>query len=626
MSVITSLASGLRAHPHLTTPLSSSSVCWLTVPPVATAGWRLCMMSYFLVMSKEHGDGVLTQYQHLRSQGLLCDLVLVAADGTQFPVHRSLLACSGDYFWSMLKDHTCEFRARRVELPAISSKGLEHILDFIYTSWLSISISTLEDTLEAANYLQVIRAVDLCTQYITDNLSLDNCCFFANVAARYGVTDALAAANSFIGCHMGKLLGPGGDRSGLLDLNLDSLKCALEVEEMSGVDELPLLLLLLDWLENNHVSTVRSNLVLSKIRFGLIPPGALSWLSSTQPALQTPFIQSLVVKALNYHTEGPRRPLLQNNQTSLRTCTSQVLLVGGGFEPDRPNGQVMVFYPYLRKFNHLTDLPSKVQHHCACTVGNFLFVLGGEIVEVSEDEKVTTTVSSNKVWRYDPRFRCWEMAPSMLERRDHFSCCVLEGMIYAIGGRRGKGMPLDSVEMYNMRANRWLRITALPCAIYAQACVSYKGGVYLSGGVHGAQRTSSKEMYYLDPCESQWKKCAAMSIARSGHQMTALGDKIYAFLGMYELFCDIECYDPALNEWTRLRPQLSDRYCYGLVQIENRVLLVGGRKWHNAHEVATPNILEYDPESDSWKEVCKLPKPLSGTQCTLMQLPTPTEL
>uniref|UniRef100_A0A8C9WF46 Kelch like family member 34 n=1 Tax=Scleropages formosus TaxID=113540 RepID=A0A8C9WF46_SCLFO len=493
-------------------------------------------MSYFLVMSKEHGDGVLSQYQRLRSQGLLCDLVLVAADGTQFPAHRSLLACSGDYFWSMFKEHTYEFRAQRVELPAISSKGLESILDFIYTSWLSLSICTLEDTLEAANYLQVTRAVDLCVKYMRDNLSVDNCCFFANVAARYGVDDALAAANSFIGCHMGELLGPGGDRVGLLELNLDSLR------------------------------------------------------------------------SLNYHSQGARQPLLQNNQTSLRSRTCQV------------------FYPERRKFQHLTDLPSRVQHHCACTVGNFLFVLGGEVVKLSEDEKVLSAASSNQVWRYDPRFRCWEVASPMTERRVQFSCCVSQGNIYAIGGRRGKGASLDSVEMYDLRANRWLRAAALPCAMFAQACVSYKGAVYLSGGVHAEQRVSSNEVYRLEPQEGRWTKCAAMGIARSGHQMAVLQDNIYAFLGMYEPFCDIERYDPALDQWTRLRPLLSDRFCYGLVQLESTALLVGGRKWHSGREVATPNVLEYEPESDSWREVCKLPKPLSGTQCALMQLPTPLDL
>ena len=116
-----------------------------------------------------------------------------------------------------------------------------------------------------------------------------------------------------------------------------------------------------------------------------------------------------------------------------------------------------------------------------------------------------------------------------------------------------------------------------------------------------------------------------MSITRYGHQMAVVRDRIYTFLGMYEPFCDIEYYNPLQDEWTRLRPLLNDRFCYGLALMpppnEAQVLLIGGRKWRNAQEVATANMLAYDTESDSWREVCKLPKPLSGTQCTLMYIP-----
>nr|XP_023700989.1 kelch-like protein 34 [Paramormyrops kingsleyae] len=577
-------------------------------------------MSYFLVMSEQHSGRVLSQYQQLRSQELLCDVLLVAADGTPFPAHRSLLACSSDYFWSMFKEHTQESQARRVVLPALSSRGLQIVLEFMYTSWLSLAPSTLEDTLEVASYLQVTHAVELCSQYMSDSLSLDTCCFFANMAARYGVPGALTAANSFIGTHMGELLGPVGDRVGLLELNLDSLQEALAVPEMPGVDELPLLLLVLDWLDSNHVSAVKSDLLLSRIRFGLVPPEVLSWLSSGRAPLRSPFVRSLVLKALRYHAQGPWQPLLQSPQTMLRASTTQVLLVGGSSQGGQPEGQVLAFFPCHRKLQHLTDLPCTVRHHCACTVGNFLFVLGGELMRA---DGVDDSLASNQVWRYDPRFRRWEMVPPMGERRAQFSCCVVNGVIYAIGGRRENGVPLDSVEAYDMRVGCWRQVAVLPCGMYGQACVAYQHNIYISGGIHSERHQSSKDMHRLDLCGPQWKKCAAMSIARSGHQMAALGTKLYVFLGMYELFSDIECFDPDHNEWSRLRPMPSDRFSYGLAPLEGAALLVGGRKWRDGQEVATANIIEYIPESDSWREVSRLPRPLSGTQCTLMLLPNP---
>lgn len=585
-------------------------------------------MNYFLVLSKTHGGSILSRYQQLRLEGRFCDVVLVAGGGACFPTHRSLLASSSDYFWSLFQEHTHEFQAPTIHLPLLSDVGLSHILDFIYSSWLFLSPSTLEEVLEAACYLQVTGAIQLCSSYIADNLSTDNCCFFANVAARYGMVDALSAANSFIAQRMGELLKPrDGDREGLLELNGDSLRMVLKAEEMPEVQELALLSLLLDWLDHHKLSSLRSNLLLSNIRFALISPEELSQLCAIRPALQTPFIKSLVLKALEYHQQGPRKPLLQTTHSTLRTHATKVLLVGGGPEADQPGREVLAFDSNSKNFCSLTLLPYRVQHHCVCTLGNFLFVLGGEVLEVDEIEKVIGRVVTGQVWRYDPRFQHWEALAQMGERRAWFSCCMVDGVINVIGGRGGREaeVVLDTVEAYDMQVDCWRRAVTLPLPMHGQACSTHGGTIYISGGIHGNLDESSREVYSLEPCGSQWEKRAPMSIARYGHQMAVVGDQIYTFLGMYEPFCDIECYNPLQDEWTRLRPLLNDRFCYGLAPMpppdEAQVLLIGGRKWRDAEEVATPNMLAYDTESDSWREVCKLPKPLSGTQCTLMHIP-----
>uniref|UniRef100_A0A8B9KSX4 Kelch like family member 34 n=1 Tax=Astyanax mexicanus TaxID=7994 RepID=A0A8B9KSX4_ASTMX len=515
-----------------------------------------------------HGSRMLSRFQSLREDRRMCDIIL-EAEGKEFLAHRTLLACSSDYFWSMFQDHTLESGAHTVSLPALTSVGLEQVLDFIYTSWISLSPSTLEDTLEAACYLQITDAVDLCTEYISDSLSLDNCCFFANVAARYGLSEAVADTNRFIARNMSKLLGPNRERSGLLELNIESLQEVLATQEMPGVKETVLLQFALDWLGCNPLPALESNSLLSRVRFSLLPPDELIRLSAQKPALRTPFIHSLVQKALHYHTQGPLQPLVQSVHTSLRATTNRILLVGGGREADRPQTQIQSFDERSRKFHKLSiTMPKKLQYQGICVVGNFLFVLGGEVVEVdAENEKTAVMTVSDQVWRYDPRFDRWEEMEPLLQKRAQFSCCVVNGVIYAIGGRGQRGEPaLSSVERYDMKA----------------------GCIYISGGIH----------------------------TRFGHQMATIKECIYAFLGMYEPFCDIERYDPAQDQWTRLKPLLHDRFCYGLtVTAGGRALMFGGRKWQDGQEVCTPDVLEYDPEYDSWKKVCKLPGPLCGTQC-----------
>ncbi|XP_066499219.1 kelch-like protein 34 [Hoplias malabaricus] len=590
---------------------------------------RTGTMNYFLMFSKSHGEATLSRFQKLRLENRMCDVIL-EAQGKKFPAHRTLLACSSDYFWSMFQEHNLESGTCTVTLPALSSPGLEQVLDFIYTSWISLSPFTLEDTLEAACYLQVTQAVDLCTEYILDHVSLENCCFFANVSARYGLMEALAAANRFVARNMARFLGINGNITELLELNFESLQEILGMEEMPGVKETTLLQFALDWLSYNPLPALESNSLLSRVRFSLVPPKELIRLSALKPALKTPFIHSLVQKALHYHVQGPLQPLLQTVHTNLRATTNRILLVGGGAEADRPQTQIQSYDHCSRKFYPLSiTMPTKLQYQGVCVVGNFLYVLGGEMVEVDvENEKTAVMTVSDQVWRYDPRFESWEEVEPLLQKRAQFSCCVVGGVIYAIGGRGQRGEPaLTSVERYDMRAGCWRSGVSLPHPVHGQACATIGRGVYISGGIHGSQTQSSKEVLFLNTLDRvAWERRSAMSIARFGHQMATIKDRIYAFLGLYEPFCDIERYDPEQDQWTRLKPLQHDRFCYGLtVTGGGRVLMFGGRKWQDGQEVCTPDVLEYDPEYDSWKKVCKLPGPLCGTQCAVMTIPDPVE-
>uniref|UniRef100_A0A8V5FM42 Uncharacterized protein n=1 Tax=Melopsittacus undulatus TaxID=13146 RepID=A0A8V5FM42_MELUD len=98
------------------------------------------------------------------------------------------------------------------------------------------------------------------------------------------------------------------------------------------------------------------------------------------------------------------------------------------------------------------SLQDRVQNHSVCVVGNFLYVLGGEIENGAPgDTKTEKNLSvTNKVYRYDPRFNTWTQITGMLEKRCQFSCCVLGKDIFAIGGKGGDGSLHSSVEVYNI--------------------------------------------------------------------------------------------------------------------------------------------------------------------------------
>uniref|UniRef100_A0A8D2NK00 Kelch like family member 34 n=1 Tax=Zonotrichia albicollis TaxID=44394 RepID=A0A8D2NK00_ZONAL len=502
--------------------------------------------------------------------GFLCDILLKVKEN-EFPAHKSLLACSSDYFRAMFKSYTQESKASVIHLQVVSPTGLQHILDFIYTSLLPLSFESLEDTLEAASYLQVTDAIGLCNQYLVKNLALENCCYSANVARKFYLPDALAAAEKYIIKNVWKLLDL--DLSGLLELNFRSLLAVIQSADLPMVEECRLLNLVLLWLKRDKSRLDHASSLLEHIRYGLIPVEELRKTYTQSEVSLSAGIKCMIIKAINYHTSVYKQPVLQDKSTMLRNQKTRIILLGGGTASEGLVTDVVAFDVYNHKWRTLTQLQDRVQNHSVCVVGNFLYVLGGEIQ--------TGTLGDAKVHRYDPRFNTWTQITGMLEKRCQFSCCVLGKDIFAIGGRGEDGSLHSSVEVYDISRDRWTKARELPCRIHGHASAVCKDTIYISGGKYSAPASTSNDVYSLS---------------------------------------SLEGYDPDQNQWTRLKPLIYDRFSYGLAVVEETALLIGGKKWQNSLEVSTQDVVGYDIDNDGWEEICKAPLPWCGLQCAVLQL------
>ncbi|XP_078264764.1 kelch-like protein 34 [Rhinoraja longicauda] len=620
-------------------------------------------MSYFLALSNTHGEAVVSRYRVLREERLLCDVVLVA-EGTEFLAHRSLLACASDYFRCLFQAHTREAGAAAVQLQLVSAGGLGRVLDFIYTSCLVLCPDSVEQTLQAASYLQVPEALRLCSVYLEGSLSTGRCCHSANLAAAFCLPEARRGADLYLADNLWRLLELGPESSGLADLNPDSLLALLDSERLPGVAEASLLGLALHWLGLGlelGLEPERCRLadpLLSHIRYGLVPCAELQRLlrdDQAGPALaSTPTARRLITQAVRYHHAQARQPARQSRQTTLRSGRRLLVAAGGLLLPAHPGTGTgpapcppfrgpAALDPRSGTWRRLAAGPA-VQGHCVCVMGDFMFVLGGELLLEEEEEETESRdqahagepgrcsrpTPSRRVFRYDPRSDSWSRAANMLKRRAQFACCVVGERLLAMGGRCGHGHPpLSAAEQLDLGAGaggagRWVEAADLPQRLHGHASAVHADTVYVSGGRAGGQAEAEacKEMYSLAPqAGATWQRCPPMTIARSGHQMATVGERIYSFVGMYEPFCDIECYEPRRAQWQRLRPLLFDRSCYGLAVLDGTVYLLGGKKWQQGREVAAQSAVAYEPASDTWRQVCPLPVALYGTQCGALLLP-----
>ncbi|CAB1457973.1 unnamed protein product [Pleuronectes platessa] len=221
------------------------------------------MDSYSVLYSSCHRTGLLSGFQRLRTEGKMCDVVLEAG-GVSFPCHRALLASSSELAQRVILHDLC--RPGSGQVPA-SGDGCG----------------------------------DMCERFIIDGLSVESCCCYANLAERHTLSNALEAANQTIAMEMGTLLQESKDK--LLELNIQSLMSVLEFDEIPGVKELELIQLALDWLdENGPLPLLKSNLLLSRLRFGLVCSSDLANLRHR--AMGTPLIRSQLTRAFGVPQDG----------------------------------------------------------------------------------------------------------------------------------------------------------------------------------------------------------------------------------------------------------------------------------------------------------------------------------
>ncbi|TNN88810.1 Zinc finger protein 652-A [Liparis tanakae] len=110
----------------------------------------------------------------------LCDvdIVLVRQHST-FPAHKGVLAAYSPFFHSLFAQSK-QLRRVDLSLDALTSQGLQQILNFIYTSKLLVSSRTVRDVLNAAALLQMSDIAASCRELISSHSLRTTCADMAN--------------------------------------------------------------------------------------------------------------------------------------------------------------------------------------------------------------------------------------------------------------------------------------------------------------------------------------------------------------------------------------------------------------------------------------------------------------
>lgn len=568
---------------------------------------------------------MLKGFDTFRGDETLCDVVLIPGDSKEkFPVHRVIMASCSDYFKAMFTGGMREQEMREIKLHGVTKLGLKNIIDFIYTSKVNLDMGNLQDTLEAANFLQVMPVLGFCNQLLSSEITIDNCVEVERIATDLLLEDVQLNIGEFVSQNLSELVQCGR----YFELSETSMANALASNSLKGFSELELYHIARGWLDHEPAKRRSSvHALMRHIRFPLMSPSELIQISQDDEEEGDSLMRSetacvnLLLEASNYQMMPYMQPALQTERTQIRSDATHILVLGGVMRQQLVVSRELRLYD--EKSGHWRALkPMEVPRyqHGVALLGGFLFIVGGQS---TYDTKGKTAIDS--AYRYDPRFDKWLQIASLNEKRTFFHLSALNGKLFAVGGRNASG-EIDTVECYNLKKNEWTFVNSMVEPHYGHAGTVHGGLMYISGGI--TRDTFQKELWCYDPLSDAWSRRADMTELRGLHCMCTVEDRLFVMGGNHFRGCSdyddvlgCEYYSPDTDQWTVVSPMPRGQSDVGVTVFNGQIYVVGGYSWNSRCMVDI--VQRYDPERDVWDRVFNVLEPLGGIRACTMTVHLP---
>ncbi|XP_048413971.1 kelch-like protein 31 [Stegostoma tigrinum] len=566
------------------------------------------------VSNPNHGNILLEEISRMRQERLFSDLTL-STKNKSFDVHKVVMAACSDYFRNILKKDPS---IKCVDVNDVSPLGLTTVITYAYTGTLSLSLYTIGCTIATATQFQMCTLINMCTDFLIQEINVENCMYISNIAGTYGLNQVKESAKKFIRENFLEF----SENDQFMKLTYDQISDLLMDDSLQLPSELTAFQIAMKWLQFDSKRVKHAADLLSNIRFGTI--SAHDLVSYVQPIpcmMQDPDCHRLLVNAMNYHLLPHQQNSMQSRRTKLRGGQKVLLTVGG--RPaltEKALSREILYRDPENGWNKLAEMPAKSFNQCVVVMDGFLYVAGGEDQNDARNQAKHAVSSLN---RYDPRFNTWFHLASMLQRRTHFSMCAYNGLLFAIGGRNSDG-PLLSMECYIPSTNQWQMKARMDVARCCHASALSDGKILITGGYinNGYSRT----VCAYDPTIDTWKDYASLSTPRGWHCAVTLGDYSYVTggsqLGAQGERVDVitvERYNAYNGQWSYVAPLSIGVSTAGVTTLNDRIYLVGG--WNESAKKYKSCIQVYNPDLNEWTEEDELPEATVGVSCCTIMLP-----
>ncbi|CAK9832872.1 Kelch-like protein 10 [Anthophora retusa] len=547
-----------------------------------------------------------------RQNNLLCDAVLRLEDGGVFPIHRAILSACSPYFRALFTTTLHSREKTDVLLPGVSSNMMNLLLEYAYLRSINVNNENVCQLLVTADYLNILGVLDLCYEYLKQNLAPENCISVMRFAREHFCKALENSAYRYVMRHFVQVAQRSEE---ILDLPVEELTTLIGADELNVKSEDTVWELVLKWIDYDPRTRKEYIVDLMKnIRLGLL---------DTQFFLENvkdhPYVtgndacRPIIIETLKFLYDleiiTQKDGEVPTPKIARPRVPHEILFAIGGWSGRSPTN-------FIETYDTRADRWVKVEevdpigpraYHGTAVVGFNIYVIGGfDGADYFNSCRCFNAVT--KAWR--------EVAP-MNARRCYVSVAVLNDLIYAMGGYDGYYRQ-STAERYNYKTNQWSLIAPMNCQRSDASATTLNEKIYITGGFNGHECLNSAEVY--DPETNQWTLIAPMRSRRSGVSCISYHNHVYVIGGFNGIsrMCSGEKYNPATNVWSPIPDMYNTRSNFAIEVIDDMIFAIGG-----FNGVTTIYHVEcYDEKTNEWYEATDMNIYRSAlSACVIMGLP-----
>jgi len=535
--------------------------------------------------SDKHPKFTLEAINVLRKHRELCDVVLIVANKKIF-AHRVILSACSPYFHAMFTGELAESRQTEVTIRDIDEAAMELLIDFCYTSKITVEENNVQTLLPAACLLQLQEIQDTCCEFLKRQLDPSNCLGIRAFADTHACRDLLRIADKFTQNNFQEVM----ESEEFLLLPPNQLVDIISSDELNVRTEEQVFNAVMAWVRYNAAER-RPHLaaVVQHVRLPLLSPKFLVGTVSTDILIKADdACRDLVDEAKNYLLLPQERPLMQGPRTRPRKPVrcGEVLFAVGGWCSGDAIASVERYDPQSNEWRMVAPMSKRRCGVGVAVLNDLLFAVGGH-----DGQSYL-----NSIERYDPQTNQWSSDVALTSTcRTSVGVAVLDGFMYAVGGQDGVSC-LNVVERYDPQANKWQKVSSMSTRRLGVAVAVLGGLLYAIGGSDGTSPLNTVERY--DPRANRWTPVAPMGTRRKHLGAAVFNGMIYAVGGRDDTteLSSAERFNPATNQWSPVVAMNSRRSGVGLAVVNGQLMAIGG--FDGSTYLKTIEV--YDPESNSW--------------------------